>query len=58
MIEIQIKVDKGKVMGRVKITPCTLGETALASYTLDRIKTQLLEKEFDDDLLIEVDDGL
>lgn len=56
MIEIYIKTDGGKILDRLNNRDCTLEETSTVLYRLEQIKKLLLEKEFESEFKIEVDD--
>ncbi len=56
MIEIIIKIDGEKILDRLNNKNCTLEETALVLYRLEQIKKDLLEKEFESDFEVRVDE--
>ena len=47
MIEIIIKTDGKKIVEHFNNLNCTLAETSVILYSLEKIKQQLLEKEFE-----------
>ena len=47
MIEIAIRTDGKKIVEHLDNLNCTFQETASVLYSLEKIKQQLLEKEFE-----------
>jgi len=56
MIDLKIKVKEGKILTDYHERLETLSEVSLLIYELERIKKDLLMKEFPDDFKIEKED--
>lgn len=56
MISIEIRVKGDKIATNYHDDKITMGEVALVIYELERIKRELMDKEFDIDLHIERDE--
>jgi type IV secretory pathway VirB4 component len=56
MIDIRIKTDSDNILDQITTKDITMQEVALTIYVMERLKKELLNKEFEDELLYQ-DDG-
>lgn len=52
-IEIVIRIQGNQIDERFNDEECTMGETALAVYTIERMKQMLIEDEFESEFKME-----